>query len=190
MGVYRLAQRQALVRRAVTVENIGRVSCICSDKTGTITEGQLRLTHVVPVPGREENRLLSPEEKESWQAKIREFSASAHKVVAVASCVANASADISREPNSAFDFQGLLAFEDPVREGVLEAVKACQAAGIHPIMVTGDHPLTAHAVALEAGLGIPNPCVISGDEVESLVKAGHVGGSGCIRNSHPVGRIE
>lgn len=39
VGVYRLAQRRALVRRAVVVENIGRVSCICSDKTGTITEG-------------------------------------------------------------------------------------------------------------------------------------------------------
>ncbi|HPU52868.1 MAG TPA: cation-transporting P-type ATPase [Burkholderiaceae bacterium] len=45
VGVYRLAKRQALVRRAVVVENIGRVSCICSDKTGTITEGKLRLSH-------------------------------------------------------------------------------------------------------------------------------------------------
>ncbi len=48
VGVYRLAQRRALVRRAVVVENIGRVSCICSDKTGTITEGQLNLTHRSP----------------------------------------------------------------------------------------------------------------------------------------------
>jgi len=45
VGVYRLAKRQALVRRAVVVENIGRVSCICSDKTGTITEGRLLLGH-------------------------------------------------------------------------------------------------------------------------------------------------
>ena len=45
VGVYRLAKRQALVRRAVVVENIGRVTCICSDKTGTITEGRLRLSH-------------------------------------------------------------------------------------------------------------------------------------------------
>jgi Ca2+-transporting ATPase len=37
VGVYRLARSGALVRRAVSVENIGRVSCICSDKTGTIT---------------------------------------------------------------------------------------------------------------------------------------------------------
>jgi len=47
-GVYRLARRQALVRRAVAVENIGRVTCICSDKTGTLTEGRLSLSHRVP----------------------------------------------------------------------------------------------------------------------------------------------
>ncbi|HET9236637.1 MAG TPA: cation-transporting P-type ATPase [Oligoflexus sp.] len=45
VGIYRLAQRKALVRRAVSVENIGRVTQICSDKTGTITAGRLELTH-------------------------------------------------------------------------------------------------------------------------------------------------
>ncbi|WP_408891476.1 cation-translocating P-type ATPase [Myxococcus faecalis] len=47
-GVYRLARRQALVRRAVSVENIGRVTCICSDKTGTLTEGRLGVARVLP----------------------------------------------------------------------------------------------------------------------------------------------
>ncbi|MCC2635783.1 MAG: haloacid dehalogenase, partial [Ramlibacter sp.] len=42
-GVFRLARRKALVRRAVAVENIGRVTCIVSDKTGTITAGVLVL---------------------------------------------------------------------------------------------------------------------------------------------------
>jgi Ca2+-transporting ATPase len=51
VGVYRLARRQALVRRAVVVENIGRVTCICSDKTGTITEGRLTLAHILPTNG-------------------------------------------------------------------------------------------------------------------------------------------
>lgn len=58
VGVYRLARRQALVRRAVSVENIGRVSCICSDKTGTITEGRLRLAHLLPVGGLSDEDLL------------------------------------------------------------------------------------------------------------------------------------
>src|SRR5690606_39136505 len=57
-GVYRLARRQALVRRAVAVENIGRVTCICSDKTGTMTEGRLALVHRLPAAGLDADALL------------------------------------------------------------------------------------------------------------------------------------
>ena len=57
-GVYRLAKRQALVRRAVAVENIGRVTCICSDKTGTMTEGRLLLAHRDPAADTSEDTLL------------------------------------------------------------------------------------------------------------------------------------
>ncbi len=58
VGVYRLAQRQALVRRAVAVENIGRVTCICSDKTGTLTEGRLELAHAEPIAGLAPEKLV------------------------------------------------------------------------------------------------------------------------------------
>ena len=57
-GVYRLARRQALVRRAVAVENIGRITCICSDKTGTMTEGRLALVHREPADGLDADGLL------------------------------------------------------------------------------------------------------------------------------------
>lgn len=251
VGVYRLAQRQALVRRAVTVENIGRVSCICSDKTGTITEGKLQLAHAIPAAPTDEVQLLSlacmaarsdsgdpmdeaiyklaadrglvpvtPSpvstfpftedrkretaiirresgqllvaskgaaevilgmcrltitEQDYWKGKIQELAEGSHKVIAVATRAADASMDVSKEPDQEFELGGILAFEDPVRDGVREAMRDCQSAGIHPIMVTGDHPLTAHAVAIEVGLGAPNPKVISGDEVEELVRSGHGG---------------
>lgn len=58
VGAYRLAKRQALVRRAVAVENIGRVTCICSDKTGTLTEGRLRLGHLDAAEGLDPDSLL------------------------------------------------------------------------------------------------------------------------------------
>lgn len=51
LGVFRLARRRALVRRAVVVENIGRTTWLCSDKTGTLTEGRMRLVEAVPAPG-------------------------------------------------------------------------------------------------------------------------------------------
>lgn len=47
---------------------------------------------------------------------------------------------------------GLVAFADPLRSGVAEAVGQCHAAGIRVIMITGDNPLTARAIASEAGI--------------------------------------
>jgi Ca2+-transporting ATPase len=51
-------------------------------------------------------------------------------------------------------FRGLIAFTDPVRPGVQEALEECRTAGIRVIMITGDHPATAHAVV--EGLGLPH----------------------------------
>jgi Ca2+-transporting ATPase len=48
---------------------------------------------------------------------------------------------------------GLVALTDPVREGVREAIAACRAAGIRTVILTGDHPQTAAAIARELGLG-------------------------------------
>ncbi|MGZ8997814.1 MAG: HAD-IC family P-type ATPase, partial [Allosphingosinicella sp.] len=59
VGVYRLARRKALVRRAVAVENIGRASAICSDKTGTITEGRLAFSDALPASGVEAEWLMT-----------------------------------------------------------------------------------------------------------------------------------
>lgn len=50
VGVYRLARKNTLVRRAVSIENIGRVTTICTDKTGTITEGKLSLNSAIMGP--------------------------------------------------------------------------------------------------------------------------------------------
>eukprot|EP01084_Bolivina_argentea_P068584 124830_1 len=59
-------------------------------------------------------------------------------------------ADGSRE--SGLIFLGLYAMIDPPRPGVPEAVSKCQSAGIKVIMVTGDHPITAKAIAEQVGI--------------------------------------
>jgi Ca2+-transporting ATPase len=48
----------------------------------------------------------------------------------------------------------LIAFSDPLRQGVQEALRECRDAGIRVVMITGDHPATAHAVA--SGIGLPH----------------------------------
>ena len=52
---------------------------------------------------------------------------------------------------------GFVAISDPLRSSVPEAIRRCQAAGIRVIMLTGDHPATARAIAAEAGLLRPRP---------------------------------
>ena len=74
-----------------------------------------------------------------------------HKVLACARRMLTTGPD--SEPDRDFQFLGLLAFEDPVRAGVREAVAKAQGAGIKVIMVTGDHVTTATAIAREIGLG-------------------------------------
>ncbi|TAL50528.1 HAD family hydrolase [Patescibacteria group bacterium] len=47
IGMQRILHRKSLVRRLVAAETLGSVSIICSDKTGTITEGEMRVTHLI-----------------------------------------------------------------------------------------------------------------------------------------------
>ena len=51
-----------------------------------------------------------------------------------------------------FEFIGLLGLADPVRAEVPAAVAECRAAGIRVVMITGDYPATARAIARQAGL--------------------------------------
>ena len=60
---------------------------------------------------------------------------------------------------------GLLALEDPPRAGVRDAVAACRRAGVHILMITGDHPKTAEAIADEVGLRSSEGLVVSGADL-------------------------
>jgi Ca2+-transporting ATPase len=65
-------------------------------------------------------------------------------------------------------FLGLIGLEDPPREGVQSALEACRRAGITVTVVTGDHGLTARAVAEEVGLWTGGSRVVDGPELEAL----------------------
>jgi calcium-translocating P-type ATPase len=65
-------------------------------------------------------------------------------------------------------FLGLAALEDPPRPEVADAVRACQRAGIRIIVITGDHGLTATAVARQVGIIDGRPTVVHGDEVDAM----------------------
>ncbi len=263
LGVYRLARKKALIRRAVSVENIGRVTCICSDKTGTITEGQFKLTDLIPNPAlvpedllyfaalcsraetgdpldyavleeAQKQQLTLPERayifpftserkretalieiekdktlavtkgspemilrisklsdilRSKWTDRINEYTNSGYKVIACAKLklhnfpVENNVVDFElkthhkndaefmaaakpKEPDSDYEFVGLLVFADPPRPEVRDSVLNCLGSGIHVLMITGDHPGTAKAIAEKIGLGRGKPVVITAEEAE------------------------
>lgn len=66
-----------------------------------------------------------------------------------------------------FDFLGLVALADPPRPEVPAALAECRRAGVRVIMMTGDHPATARAIAQQVGLS-DRPEVITGTELEAL----------------------
>ncbi|MFZ3229109.1 MAG: cation-transporting P-type ATPase [Pseudobdellovibrio sp.] len=239
VGVYRLAKKHALVRRAVSVENIGRVTYICTDKTGTITTGKLKLMAIEPFtnfteldllqtglsasnpngldpmdlaiqnaatkkgltafqsmqifPFTEDRKqetiiakdnngisfafmkgspetvlsysLLSIEERNLWLNNISKWASEGHKVLACArKKLTLLEVDQKIEPKNDFDFCGLLTFTDPARPEVAEAITYCSQNKIRVLMITGDHPATAKAIAKDIGLGGEFLRVISAEE--------------------------
>jgi Ca2+-transporting ATPase len=251
MGAWRLAQHRALVRRLPSVETLGSTTVICTDKTGTLTEGQLAVVAVwTPIDGTvSSEEALSGRTKALVQAAVRAsepapfdpldvailgfatvhgidvgglhddelvadwpfdptdryvthtwgpadrttrrvaakgsiegifahsnaeesersgaeaandvFTAQGMRVIAVAEGEAPWTATSRGEDEADLRFAGLIAFSDPLREGVRDALRQCREAGIRVVMITGDHPATAHAVA--SGLGLPHER--SGDDL-------------------------
>lgn len=74
--------------------------------------------------------------------------------------------DEFREENLVF--VGLVGMIDPPRKEAKDALKKCRKAGMRPIMITGDYPLTAFAIAKEIGLAKNEKEVLSGSELEKM----------------------
>ncbi len=65
-------------------------------------------------------------------------------------------------------FLGLVGMIDPPRPEAKAAIQVCAGAGIHPVMITGDHPVTARAVACELGLLHNGTRVVTGADLEEM----------------------
>ena len=253
LGAWELARDDALVRRLPGVETLGSTTVICTDKTGTLTQGHLAVASLASVADDSsllENAVLAcepdpydpldraiveyarragidvdalhgstlvadwpfdPNDKyitHLWrladgsfrvvakgsiegvarhaggaidaaaQAAHDRFAEQGMRVIAVAAGPsdgrAREQAGDRASDESTLAYAGLVAFSDPVREGVADALEQCRTAGIRVIMITGDHPATAHAVA--EGLQLPHEgeegdLIATGDDLDNASDA-------------------
>jgi Ca2+-transporting ATPase len=263
LGARRLARQHALVRRLPVVETLGSVTYIASDKTGTLTEGRMRVRELRAGDGatssspagslllqgmalnndatRDDRGVLTgdpteaalqdaaaragceKEELERLMPRVAElpFSAERARMTTVhrdgdgfvihtkgapesvvplcESRLGRDGAEPLRAPRVLADaeamaasglrvlafatrrcrslppsldrveagetFLGLVGLMDPPRASAREAVALCRSAGIHVVMITGDHPATARSIALELGIASEDDAVLSGGQL-------------------------
>ncbi len=111
-------------------------------------------------------RKLTGAGRESLLATAESLSEDGLRVLMVAE---GAAAGESLEDPDRLTAVGFVGISDPLRDGVPAAVRRCESAGVKVVMLTGDHPATARAIAREAGLADGNgSAVLSGSELASL----------------------
>jgi len=117
-------------------------------------------THVLTAAGEQE---LDDSTRDEILATAESLAGDALRVLAVARR-AGASLETAE---SGLTFLGLLGMIDPPRPEAREAIATCARAGIKPVMITGDHPATAKAIARELGL-LRDGRVVTGVELEAM----------------------
>lgn len=243
MGAYRLSKHGVLVKTLPSVEALGHVDVICTDKTGTLTEGRFSLVDIVPfgtltVDERNSVALLACEPmpvdametaiiekingfdqlKNIWKLKfdfpfetqgkhmthiwsneqgesvlamkgavegvlehseihendkieiiktVNKLASEGKRILGFATKKGNFSGDRRQDENNV-QFVGLLVFSDPVRQSAKKAIAECQKAGIEIKMLTGDHSLTAHAIADELQITHTEASIYSGSELREM----------------------
>jgi len=126
--------------------------------------------HVVAAKGSPEAIVdlchLEASQQQAIAAAVDAMAARGLRVLAVAQARFAGPPWPAQEHDFDFEFVGLLGLADPLREEIPQAMRECAQAGIRVVMITGDYPVTARAIAGQAGLPLDEP--LTGDEIASL----------------------
>ena len=247
LGAYRLSRHGVLVKSLPSVESLGGVDVICTDKTGTLTEGKFQLESLEPtlvklspivlwqsallacevkavdameiaiiekgeqykdsigeweltwdypfelkgkhmshvwknkingeyiivmkgsVEGVLEHCLIDSMLKDQIAERVRFWASKGKRLLGLARRIGNCNGNRFHDEAS-LEFIGILIFSDPVRQSAKNAVIKCQESGIEIKMLTGDHPITAHAVADELGLAHSHEYLYTGDQLSNMTQ--------------------
>ena len=121
-------------------------------------EGELYCT----VKGSLEKVMSFSEENERFFQQNEELTGKGFRVIALADGKVSGT---NKEDIHHLSFKGMVAFIDPIREEVKDSLIECHEAGIKVVMITGDHPLTAYAIAKDLGLCKEREEVATGKDV-------------------------
>lgn len=113
-------------------------------------------------------RAFTGEDREKIEAQNRTFSEEGLRVLAFAYREAKEEEPLTLENECGFTFLGLAAMIDPPREESKVAVAEAKRAGIRPVMITGDHKITAIAIAKEIGIFEAGDMALTGTELDDM----------------------
>lgn len=109
---------------------------------------------------------FSNEDIERYTEQVQLLAAQGYRVLAAAEDTLLTELP-GQQSDMRFRFSGLVAFEDPIRPEVPQAIEQCAAAGIKVIMITGDYPATARSIAAQIGLP-QSESVLTGKDLQSM----------------------
>lgn len=112
---------------------------------------------------------LSQEQRAQITHDVAEMAGKGLRVIAVATAEYFSDGLPDRREGFVMTYRGLIGLADPLREGVQHSVRSCIQAGVRVVMITGDYPATAYAIARQAGIVTedqpPEAVVITGDDL-------------------------
>lgn len=154
----------AVTSRLATEEHTISITKGAADKLLGLASSMLGKDGPRPISDIDRKRVENSIEDMTSQG-MRVLAVGYRPLVSVPRCIDMASLE------QGLTFLGLIGMIDPPRVEAKEAVAKCKTAGIEVIMITGDHPLTARAIAADIGIGDPGAAVTSGVELESMTTA-------------------
>lgn len=135
-----------------------------------LTKGALDvlLERTVNIRTKEGVRPITDYDKHNILQKNREFSENGLRVLAFAYKEVEKDYVLSIENEHDYTFLGLISMMDPPREESMAAVADAKRAGIRPVMITGDHKITAVAIAKQIGIFEEGDLALTGTELDAL----------------------
>ena len=183
-----MAQKAGLTRAGITEENIRsmmpRMEELPFDSDRKLMSTKYRI-HGIPtiltkgavdvllnracnIAGEDGIRPITQKDKEEILEQNQKFSENGLRVLAFAFKEVEENDTLSLDDERDYTFIGLVSMMDPPREESIGAVADAKRAGIRPIMITGDHKVTATAIAKQIGIWEEGDLAVTGEELDAM----------------------